>query len=82
MTVINIDLYNPLEQEYGEEEEEEDDYGNEDEYDEEDYEQLYEKMGYNNLDLNKMTTEEIKKHKLLMDQVYNKNIKRPGDPGF
>ena len=33
-------------------------------------------------DLNKLTPEEVQKYKNKMDQMYNKNFKRPGDPGF
>ena len=34
------------------------------------------------LDLNKLTPEEVKAHKEKMDHVYEKNIIRPGDADF
>jgi centrosomal protein CEP19 len=39
-------------------------------------------MGYDKLDMNKMTNEELNKHKVIMDSMYRKNILRPGDPGY
>lgn len=34
------------------------------------------------LDLNKLTPEEVQKYKKRMDEMYKKNFKKPGDPGF
>lgn len=39
-------------------------------------------MGYDHLDLNKMSNEELNKHKAIMEQMYLKNAKKPGDPGY
>lgn len=39
-------------------------------------------MGYNNLNLNKMSNEELKKHKLIMESMYQKNTVKPGDPKY
>lgn len=43
---------------------------------------LYQKMGYNNLNLNKMSTDELKKHKQIMESMYQKNSVKPGDAGY
>ena len=34
------------------------------------------------MDLNKLTPEEVQKYKRKMDDMYKDNFKRPGDPGF
>lgn len=34
------------------------------------------------LDLNKFAPEEVQKYKKKMDEMYKKNFKKPGDPGF
>ena len=39
-------------------------------------------MNYNHLDMNKLSNEELAQHKAIMEQIYKKNIKRPGDPGY
>ena len=39
-------------------------------------------MGYNQLNLNKMTTEELKKHKEIMESMYKKNSVKPGDKNY
>lgn len=39
-------------------------------------------MNYNDLDMNKLSNEELNEHKAIMDQIYKKNIKRPGDSGY
>ena len=41
-----------------------------------------ESIDYGTLDLNKMTPEEVQKHKEKMDVIYKQNIKRPGDAGY
>ncbi|CAK61229.1 unnamed protein product (macronuclear) [Paramecium tetraurelia] len=54
----------------------------EDEITDEQYKMLYQKMGYNQLNLNKMTTEELKKHKEIMESMYKKNSVKPGDKNY
>lgn len=39
-------------------------------------------VDYNTVSLNKLTTEELEKHKKKMDVLFTKNQKKPGDPGF
>jgi len=41
-----------------------------------------EKVDYNNTNLNKLSKEELQKHKNKMDVLFNKNQKKPGDSGF
>jgi len=41
-----------------------------------------EKIDYNATNLNKLSKEELQKHKNKMDVLFNKNNKKPGDPGF
>jgi len=41
-----------------------------------------EKIDYNSTNLNKLSKEELQKHKDKMDVLFNKNNKKPGDPGF
>jgi len=41
-----------------------------------------EKIDYNNANLNKLSKEELQKHKDKMDVLFNKNQKKPGDVGF
>ncbi|KAL4433307.1 hypothetical protein ABPG74_017411 [Tetrahymena malaccensis] len=64
-----------------------------DEEEEEMYEEIYEedfesasnsttKIDYNNMDLNKLSKEELDKHKAIMDKDFNKNQKKPGDKDF
>ncbi|CAD8210921.1 unnamed protein product [Paramecium pentaurelia] len=53
-----------------------------DEITDEQYKMLYQKMGYNQLNLNKMTTEELKKHKEIMESMYKKNSVKPGDKNY
>lgn len=45
-------------------------------------EEVDESIDYGTLDLNKMTPEEVQKHKEKMDVIYKQNIKRPGDAGY
>ncbi|KAL4492985.1 hypothetical protein ABPG72_020764 [Tetrahymena utriculariae] len=63
------------------------------EEEEEMYEEIYEddfesvsnsatKIDYNNMDLNKLSKEELDKHKAIMDKDFNKNQKKPGDKDF
>ncbi|EAS04489.2 hypothetical protein TTHERM_00616640 (macronuclear) [Tetrahymena thermophila SB210] len=63
------------------------------EEEEEMYEEIYEedfesvassatKIDYNNTDLNKLSKEELDKHKAIMDKDFNKNQKKPGDKDF
>ena len=40
------------------------------------------KYDYNNLNLNKLGDDELKAHKKAMDEVFHKNIVRPGDDGY
>ncbi|CAD8122107.1 unnamed protein product [Paramecium sonneborni] len=54
----------------------------EDEFTDQQYRMLYQQMGYNQLNLNKMTTEELKKHKQIMESMYNKNSVKPGDKNY
>jgi len=39
-------------------------------------------VDYNTMNLNKLSKEEVQKHKDKMDVLFNKNNKKPGDPGF
>jgi len=39
-------------------------------------------IDYNNTNLNKLSQEEVQKHKNKMDVLFNKNQKKPGDSGF
>jgi centrosomal protein CEP19 len=39
-------------------------------------------VDYQNLNLNKLTTEEIARHKKKMDKVFDKNFVKPNDPNF
>lgn len=39
-------------------------------------------IDYNTVSLNKLTTEELSKHKKKMDVLFAQNQKKPGDPGF
>jgi len=39
-------------------------------------------IDYNNTNLNKLSQEEVQKHKNKMDVLFNKNQKKPGDTGF
>lgn len=39
-------------------------------------------VDYNTVNLNKLSTEELEKHKKKMDVLFSKNQKKPGDPGF
>ena len=41
-----------------------------------------EEVDYTKTNLNKLTTEELEKHKKKMDVLFTKNQKKPGDPGF
>jgi centrosomal protein CEP19 len=41
-----------------------------------------EKVDYNNTNLNKLSKEELQKHKDKMSVLFNKNQKKPGDSGF
>lgn len=41
-----------------------------------------EDINYDNFDLNKLSTEELKKHKDRMEIGFRKNSLKPGDPGF
>ena len=41
-----------------------------------------EDIDYNKVNLNKLSKEEVQKHKDKMDVLFNKNNKKPGDPGF
>ncbi|OMJ91213.1 hypothetical protein SteCoe_6282 [Stentor coeruleus] len=34
------------------------------------------------MDLNKLSPQEVEKYKKKMDEMYKKNFKKPGDPGF
>lgn len=34
------------------------------------------------MDLNKLSPQEVEKYKKKMDEMYRKNFKKPGDPGF
>ncbi|CAD8109949.1 unnamed protein product [Paramecium primaurelia] len=89
------DLYNYAMKNYkGKQPVLEDDDEDEDQYEEnyeedsdneitdEQYKMLYQKMGYNQLNLNKMTTEELKKHKEIMESMYKKNSVKPGDKNY
>ena len=40
------------------------------------------KYDYSKLDLNKLDDDELKAHKKAMDELYTKNIVRPGDAGY
>jgi len=48
----------------------------------EDLEEDEEKLDYNNENLNKLSKEELQKHKSKMDVLFNKNQKKPGQSGF
>ena len=48
-------------------------YGSDDEY---------EATDYNTLNLNKLSQDEISKHKKIMDKKFDKNFVKAGDPGF
>jgi hypothetical protein len=39
-------------------------------------------INYDNFNLNKLSTEELKKHKDKMEVGFRKNSVKPGDPGF
>ena len=39
-------------------------------------------IDYDSLDLNKLSNEELAKHKKKMDKIYEKNFVKPGDPNF
>jgi hypothetical protein len=39
-------------------------------------------LDYNTVNLNKLSKEELQKHKNKMDVLFNKNYKKPGDAGF
>jgi CRISPR/Cas system CSM-associated protein Csm4 (group 5 of RAMP superfamily) len=39
-------------------------------------------IDYNNTNLNKLSQEEVQKHKNKMDVLFNKNQKKPGESGF
>lgn len=39
-------------------------------------------VDYSNFNLNKLSTEEIARHKKKMDKVFDKNLIKPNDPGF
>ena len=41
-----------------------------------------EDIDYDNFNLNKLSTEELKKHKDRMEVGFKKNVLKPGDPGF
>ena len=43
---------------------------------------LLEPIDYDSLDLNKLSPEELAKHKKKMDRIYEKNFVKPGDPNF
>lgn len=63
-----------------------DDNNGKDEYDNEDFEEVNddddEEVDYNTMNLNKLTTEELQKHKDKMNSTFQKNFKKPGDPGY
>jgi centrosomal protein CEP19 len=39
-------------------------------------------VDYNSFDLNKLSTEELDKHKAIMNSTFEANVVKPGDPGF
>ena len=43
---------------------------------------MIDNIDYDSLDLNKLSNEEIARHKKRMDMMYEKNFVKPGDPGF
>lgn len=43
---------------------------------------LIDPIDYDSLDLNKLSNEELAKHKKKMDRIYEKNFVKPGDPNF
>ena len=43
---------------------------------------MAEDFDYQNTNLNKLSTEQIAAHKKKMDEKFNKNSLKPGDPGF
>lgn len=47
-----------------------------------DLEDEEDEVDYQTTNLNKLTPEEVKKHKDKMDVLFKQNQKKPGDPGF
>jgi hypothetical protein len=41
-----------------------------------------ESVDYNTFNLNKLTPEEVARHKEKMNSTFSKNVKKPGDPGY
>ncbi|EAR93493.1 hypothetical protein TTHERM_00424610 (macronuclear) [Tetrahymena thermophila SB210] len=62
---------------YKDDEDEEDQEDQEEDEDEDDY-----KIDYNNYNLNKLSNEELQKHKDRMEVLFKKNNLKPGDKGF
>ncbi|KAM3136862.1 hypothetical protein pb186bvf_011121 [Paramecium bursaria] len=66
-----------------EDEDDDEDYEmDDDDMTEEQYQMIYKQMGYDKLDLNKMTPAEVQRHKQIMDSVFNKNFIKPGDSNY
>ncbi|KAL4480248.1 hypothetical protein ABPG74_020764 [Tetrahymena malaccensis] len=62
---------------YKDDDDEEDQEDQEEDEDEDDY-----KIDYNNYNLNKLSNEELQKHKDKMEVLFKKNNLKPGDKGF